>query len=219
MMDGAEKLSCSLVSEKGKHILALDAKNIGPSVMTGKISETVLADVTAICRRRFKKSDVLVLVELSEEEYESGIVFTDDALYYWEDSGTNVKKIVYETIRTVDFDADSVIIGHAEETTNVFLGDDAVDEKYSRYMYNFIMDILEISGVEVQPDNPVKKKPEKISPLMSMFSTVNDSLGHRMSTDKTLNMIMREVEEGIESETSPEDIAISIYNQLKDLEV
>ena len=49
---------------------------------------------------------------------------------------------------------------------------------------------------------------------MSMFSAVNDSLGHRMSTDKTLNMIMREVEEGIESETSPEDIAISIYNPI-----
>lgn len=200
-------------------IRELEHKNIGPSVMAGDIDDDILVDIMAMCRRRFKKDDILVVVDLSEEENETGIVFTGTELHYWDNSGAVITTIRYENIEAVDFDEDSVLIQHSGEKTTIWLGDNAEEEKYPRYMYNYIMDILEICDVEMDSESLHLEKDNSKGSLLSMLSGFNGVVSNqnsKRSTDKTLNMIMREVDEGVASGSSSEDIAISIYNQLKD---
>lgn len=42
-----------------------------------------------------------------------------------------------------NFDDTDIIIEHGDTVLSITLGEDAEDEKYPRYMYNFIMDILD----------------------------------------------------------------------------
>lgn len=219
MITYIDKMLSGKLVEETKRIMELDNKNIGPSVMAGDIDDDILIDITAMCRRRFKKDDILVVVDLSEEENETGIVFTGTGLHYWDNSGAAITTIMYEDIEAVDFDDDSVLIKHSSETTTIWLGDDAEEEKYPRYMYNYIMDILEICDVEVDSDTQHLEKENSRGSILSMLSGFNGAVPNqnsKRSTDKTLKMIMREVDEGIASGSSSEDIAISIYNQLKD---
>lgn len=218
MSDNDKMLSGKLVEETMR-IRELEHKNIGPSVMAGDIDDDILVDIMAMCRRRFKKDDILVVVDLSEEENETGIVFTGTELHYWDNSGAVITTIRYENIEAVDFDEDSVLIQHSGEKTTIWLGDNAEEEKYPRYMYNYIMDILEICDVEMDSESLHLEKDNSKGSLLSMLSGFNGVVSNqnsKRSTDKTLNMIMREVDEGVASGSSSEDIAISIYNQLKD---
>lgn len=134
------------MSEIREKMLELDYKNIGPDVsVCGSIGDSVLADISATCRRAFKKDEVVVYVNLDEDDdYDAGIVFTETSLIAWEDGGSVMEKIPYEQITTVDFDDDSVIINYAENNAEIPLGEDAEDEKYPRHMYSFVMDILEL---------------------------------------------------------------------------
>ncbi len=51
--------------------------------------------------------------------------------------------IPYSEIERVDFDDTDIIIEHGDTVLSITLGEDAEDERYPRYMYNFIMDILD----------------------------------------------------------------------------
>lgn len=219
MMSDNDKMLSGKLVEETMRIRELEHKNIGPSVMAGDIDDDILVDIMAMCRRRFKKDDILVVVDLSEEENETGIVFTGTELHYWDNSGAVITTIRYENIEAVDFDEDSVLIQHSGEKTTIWLGDNAEEEKYPRYMYNYIMDILEICDVEMDSESLHLEKDNSKGSLLSMLSGFNGVVSNqnsKRSTDKTLNMIMREVDEGVASGSSSEDIAISIYNQLKD---
>ena len=130
-------------SEIAEYITQLNCSRIGETVRFGSFSKGVLTDITAVCRRCFRKEEVIVYVDLDEDEdYEKGIVFTEDAIVVWTDSGDDVEKIEYAEITDADFDENEVIIYHGS-TTRIDLGDDAEEEGYSRNMYSFIMDILE----------------------------------------------------------------------------
>ena len=120
MSDNDKMLSGKLVEETMR-IRELEHKNIGPSVMAGDIDDDILVDIMAMCRRRFKKDDILVVVDLSEEENETGIVFTGTELHYWDNSGAVITTIRYENIEAVDFDEDSVLIQHSGEKTTIWL--------------------------------------------------------------------------------------------------
>ncbi|MGN0169858.1 MAG: hypothetical protein ACI39H_03735 [Lachnospiraceae bacterium] len=132
-----------------QYVIGLSDDKIGPYVGSGSIAEEILVDITAICRRRFKKKDVLVYVDTDEgREMESGIVFTASAIVTWSNQGEIVVVIPYEEIESVDFDEEEVLIEFGGKSTTLYLGEDAEAEKYPRYMYNFIMDILEYDADE-----------------------------------------------------------------------
>ncbi|GEM_PF-1057892 len=141
------------------HILGLDYDKIAENVVGGVISDSDLSDVTAICRRRFRKNEVLVLVEI-EDDYESGIAFTAKGICSWTDTGSDIDEIAYTDITHVDFDDEYIMISGKGEEISIYLGDDAEEEKYPRYMYNFIMDILEyfeghegVPGITAETDD------------------------------------------------------------------
>ena len=114
-----------------EYVMELDYSSIGSSVYAGNISSSVLSDIMAISRRAFRRQDVIVYVGIDmDEEYDEGMVFTGDAIIYWLDSGEEV-------------DDTDIIIEHGDTELSITLGEDAEDEKYPRYMYNFIMDILD----------------------------------------------------------------------------
>ena len=126
-----------------EYVMELDY-SIGSSVYAGNISSSVLSDIMAISRRAFRRQDVIVYVGIDmDEEYDEGMVFTGDAIIYWLDSGEEVVRIPYSEIERVDFDDTDIIIEHGDTELSITLGEDAEDEKYPRYMYNFIMDILD----------------------------------------------------------------------------
>jgi len=131
--------------EFAEYVYSLDCASIGSAVYGDGLDESMLSDITAVCRRAFKKKNIVVYVELdsSGEEYEEGIVFTTDSIFNWTDSGSNITGISYSSITKVDYDETDIIIEHEGKTTTISLGADAEDEKYPRHMYSFIMDILE----------------------------------------------------------------------------
>jgi len=131
-------------SQLAEYIEGLDYENIGPSVSVGSFSDYMLSNVTAICRRRFKKKDIIAFVDLKEgEDFESGVIFTESGIFYWSDNGDEIENVEYNAISSVDYDEESVCITTINSSMNIFLGEDAEEEKYPRYMYNFIMDIVD----------------------------------------------------------------------------
>lgn len=127
------------------YVRELDYHNIGPEVYKGDIPNTILADISAVCRRAFKKNEVIVYVgiETDDDDYVEGMVFTEAGLFHWSDNGSEVTKIPYSEIKKVDFDQTDIMIEHENTTTSITLGEDAEEEKYPRHMYSFIMDILD----------------------------------------------------------------------------
>lgn len=137
------------------YVRELDYRNIGPDVCVGDIQEEILSDISAVCRRAFKKKDVIVYVGIDpEDDYEEGIVFTTDSIFCWTDNGANVTGIKYSEIKKIDYDETDILIEHDNTTTRFSLGDDAEEEKYPRHMYSFIMDILDYEDPE-DPDERV----------------------------------------------------------------
>lgn len=133
-----------------KYVGGLDLNMIGPVVISGNLLEGMLNDLTAICRRCFRKKDVIVYVDTDEdEEMECGIVFTANGIVSWRLNGNEIIQIPYTEIDSVDYDEDEVIINHSGVSTELYLGMESREEKYSRYMYNFIMDILEFDENDV----------------------------------------------------------------------
>ena len=90
-------------------ILALDWKDIGELVFSpeSECFNAYARTAAAICRRAFRPADVVLISVLDEDgEGETGIAFTTDGIYYWdEDMHDGVK---YSDIAAVDYDDDSV---------------------------------------------------------------------------------------------------------------
>ena len=141
-------------------IFSLDSDHIGSCVIKGsRLSRDFGNTATAVCKRRFKWQDMVVMVVLDEEEEgEAGIVFTEKGIYHWKEDEEFVGEILYEDIAAVGYQGDSVIITNHEDVPLIlFCGEDAEEEKYSRYMYNYICDVVEyfdmnVKGVEVTPE-------------------------------------------------------------------
>lgn len=133
------------MAEVADYMRGLDCSLIGPAVYGDGVTDSVLSDITAVCRRAFKKKDVVVYVEIDSEddEYEEGIVFTPESIFYWTDNGSVTVGIRYSEMVKVDYDETDIIIKTDEATSRISLGENAEDNKYPRYMYSFIMDILE----------------------------------------------------------------------------
>lgn len=131
-------------SQISRLVKNLDYEHIGPSVSVGLFSEDMLTNVTAICRRKFKKKDVIAFVDVSEEyEYESGIIFTESGIFHWNNEGKDIKSVEYSAISEVDYDETNVYIKSENTTMEISMGDYAEEDKYPRYMYTFIMDIVD----------------------------------------------------------------------------
>ena len=129
-------------------VKSLDYDSIGPDVSVYPDS-SVLSDITAVCRRAFKKKDVIVLVrpDGDDDDYERGIVFTDSAIFSWEECGAELSRIPYDCITEVDYDESDIVITYANmlsKVCRITLDDSASPSGvYPRRMYNFVMDILD----------------------------------------------------------------------------
>ncbi len=90
-------------------ILGLDWKDIGEFVLSpeSECFKAYARTAATICRRAFKPADVILISVLDEDgEGETGIAFTSDGLYYWDEDMHNGVK--YSDIDDVDYDDDSV---------------------------------------------------------------------------------------------------------------
>ena len=150
-----------------------------------------------------------------EEEYETGVVFTDASIIYWTETGGDVEKIPYKSISAVDFDEDSVFIKHGNANTNIALGDEAEDEKYPRYMYTFIMDILDLMGVHSEEvienydfGSSVLKEAEALVGAYSKGSNM---------TKNIIKSIVGEISEGRNNSVSSEEIALGVLKRIKEI--
>lgn len=126
-------------------ILQMDYSRIAPEVETAKdIDEEAMSDVLAFTRREVKKEHIILLVYLNPQcNLDEGLLFTGRGLFYWAEEGKRRENIPYEQIEQVDFTDDSVVISYQGVSLMIYLGEDAESEKFPRYMYNFIMELLE----------------------------------------------------------------------------
>ena len=128
-----------------KFLLTGNYSEIGGYVLAGtSITRKLAITAVSVCRRRFKTEDIVLLVLLDEdEEGEAGIVFTEKGIYQWQEDEEFVAEVRYDAIQSVDYDEENVLITTKDgKNVDLYCGDDC-DEKYSRYMYNFIADIVE----------------------------------------------------------------------------
>ncbi len=132
------------LGEIGRTILSSDYNRIGFCVSEGnRAVEDVLIAAVTLCRRRFKKKDIVLIDILDEEEEgEIGLVFTESACYYWNENFQF--SFNYADVTEVDFDDEGmeVSVTAGDSTYTIELTGDE-DEHYPRYMYNFIMDIVD----------------------------------------------------------------------------
>ena len=96
-----------------RFILERASKDLGPEIITYQDTEmkTLSKKASTICRRRFKASDVLLMSLLDEEaEGETGVAFTADGIYHWEEDDNFIFGIKYRDIKQVDYDSNGVIV-------------------------------------------------------------------------------------------------------------
>lgn len=124
-------------------ILSGDYSNIGYHVESyNTINEDTALNLVTLCRRKFKKEDILLYIEVPYNN-ECGFVFTEDKIYSFIYS--NLENVIeYSQIENTDFNEDSVIIKlpNGEETT-LDCGGFKGAEEYSKHMYNLVMDIVD----------------------------------------------------------------------------
>lgn len=101
-------------------------------------AEKVAEEVRTLCRRKFKKENIILCVVDSFYSLEEGIIFLEDKI-----CTINQKKleymITYEEMEDVDFDETSVMIKViGGEIISLYCGD---EEEYSKGIYNLLMDI------------------------------------------------------------------------------
>jgi hypothetical protein len=143
-------------------------KEIGPAVVTcGDRDFPELAYKAAtICRRRFRPCDAYIISKLDERLLgETGIAFTENALYYWTEEDHFIYGILYMDIANVDYDPNGVLLTVSGESEIAMLAEKeeapvrtirtlpcvsdcdpcaAMNRMYFiRGMYNFIADIID----------------------------------------------------------------------------
>ena len=89
---------------------------------------------------------MVLLDEDNDYDGEAGIAFTSKAMYYWLEGDDFRCEIKYDEIASVDFDEESITVEDTDGTCYEIIcnTDDDDGEKYSRYMYNMVMDIKEM---------------------------------------------------------------------------
>ena len=140
-----------LRSPLAKFIYDSDYREIGNLVRRkAELTKSQINTALAICRRSFTKDDIILFDILDEDgEGEEGIVFTETTIYHWHSNETVMEEVPYEIITDVDYDGDFVYLCTADgEAIDLYCGEDAGEEKYTRYMYNFISDILDFLAKE-----------------------------------------------------------------------
>ena len=134
-------------------IFGLDSDRIGSCVLKGdRITQEIGNTATAVCKRRFKWQDMIVLIALDgDEEGEAGILFTEKGIYHWLEDDEFVAEVTYEDIGAVGYQGNYIIITRQDDSpVELFCGEDAEEEKYSRYMYNYICDVVEYFDMNVK---------------------------------------------------------------------
>lgn len=101
--------------------------------------EEAACNVCAFCRRKFKKEDIILFsVDSFYSPMTMGIVFLEDKMCTF-DQKMMEYIITYAEMENVDFTEDSVTIRVTSgEEVNLYCGN---DEKYSKGIYNLLMDI------------------------------------------------------------------------------
>lgn len=140
-----EKMKLTEYTPIEKFIVGREHERIGNLVIDDfhtSYEEAITA--VSVCRRRFKTSDLILLVVLDEEEKgEAGIAFTRTGIYHWKEKEEFVGGVLYDQIQTLDYDEENVMVTDQDGTTLVLWCGEDNGEKYTRYMYNLIMDIKE----------------------------------------------------------------------------
>lgn len=115
-----------------------------------ELTKSQINTALAICRRSFTKDEIILFDILDADcEGEEGIVFTETAIYHWREGEAVMTEVPYEKIEGVDYDDNYVTLWTTDdEAIEVYCGEDAEEEKYTRYMYNFIWDILDFLAKE-----------------------------------------------------------------------
>lgn len=124
-------------------ILSGDYSGIGYHVEScNTIDEDTAFNLVTLCRRKFKKEDILLYIEVPYND-ECGFVFTEDKIYFFIYS--NLENVIeYSQIVSVDFNIDSVIIKLSDgEETTLDCGGFKGAEEYSKHMYNLVLDIVD----------------------------------------------------------------------------
>lgn len=105
------------------------------------LTDDMALAAVSICRRRFKRSDIVLMVALDKDvEGERGIVFTKDRLYCWEEDEDYRGDVAYIDIEDVTYDKESLtIVNKSGDEVYIYCGDEFED--YNRRMYNYLMDI------------------------------------------------------------------------------
>ena len=124
-------------------ILGCYLDEISRCVLTGDdITREHAIAAVSICKRKFKIEDIVLMVALDEaEEGESGIAFTEKGIYYWLEDEGFVADIPYGSIKEIDFDQESVIVMTTDNKRIEILCGGDIDDNYSRFMYNYMMDL------------------------------------------------------------------------------
>ncbi len=127
-----------------------------------ELTKSLINTALAICRRSFAKDDIILFDILDEYgEGEEGIVFTENAIYHWREGEVVMTEVPYGKIEGVDYDGDYVtLLTSDDEAIEVYCGRDAGEEKYTRYMYNFIWDILDFLAKEEKEGK--RRSPEEL---------------------------------------------------------
>ena len=149
---GVAEIASGDISPMKIAILNGNCNEISTCVVAGtKISRERAIAAVSICRRKFKIEDIVLMVVLDDaEDAESGIVFTEKGIFYWLEDEGFVAEIPYGSIKTVDYDEEYAIITTTDDKRVELLCGGEVEDKYSRYMYNYIMDLKEAYEVSVE---------------------------------------------------------------------
>ena len=125
----------------------LQYKDIAENVYTvEELSPDVIEIAVSVCRRKFKKKDILLMV-INDDDQEgyAGFVFTPESIISWTGEGCKANVIPYESIQDVDYEGENVIVTGTDSAVKLWCGDDDDDEwNYTKKMYNFVCDILEM---------------------------------------------------------------------------
>lgn len=173
------KMDSLSASPLKKFILSCDTNKLGDCVLRGsQITMELTNAATAICRRRFKWDEIILMVVLDRnEEGEAGIAFTEKGIYHWLEDEEFVFGLTYEEIDAVGYQGDSVILTTSDDdNVCMFCGENAEEEKYSRYMYNFIADIFDFlgqtekSGQQTSSEQLPQQAEQELSADLSLLS-------------------------------------------------
>ena len=105
--------------------------------------EKRIADAITVSRRKIKKPDI-VLCSMIYDSVDDSIVFTEEKIYAFGEEKLEYI-IEYKEIDEVDFDEKFVILKLKDgKEVSLYCDNNSSYTEFTKNMYNFIMDILEV---------------------------------------------------------------------------